>query len=82
MAFKDSGEEVAFLGRIVGVGLILASPLVGPAAPALIGIGSAAISGATIGSMIANKTTRKKRNYTPSKEEKVSSLIAGSVNYL
>lgn len=82
MAFKDNGEEVAFFGRVLGIGLILASPLVGPAAPALIGIGTVAIGGASVGSKIANRTTRRHRNYRPSTEERVSSLVAGGVSQL
>ncbi len=82
MAFKDPGEEIAYVMRVIGIGLILASPLVGPAAPALVGLGAAAISGASVGSKIANKTTRKRRNYKASTEERVSSLIAGGVSLL
>jgi len=82
MAFKDPGEEVAFLSRVIGVGLIIASPLVGPAAPALIGIGAASIAAASVGSKIANITTRRRRNYKPSTEERVSSVIAGGVTQL
>jgi len=82
VAFKDSGEEVAFFGRVLGVGLIIASPLVGPAAPALAGIGAAAIAGASVGSKIANRTSRNKRDYKPSTEERVSSSVAGVVSQL
>lgn len=81
MAFKDNGEEVAFFSRVTGILAIIASPLAGPAAPIFIGIGSAAIAGASIGTSIANRTTRKKngRHYEPSTEETVSSLLASGV---
>ena len=61
MAFKDQGEEITFLSRILGVGLILTSPIVGPFAPAFVGIGGSMISAASLGSTIANLTTRKNR---------------------
>lgn len=81
MAFKDNGEEVAFFSRVTGILAIIAAPFAGPAAPIFIGIGSAAIAGASVGTSIANRTTRKKngRHYEPSTEETVSSLLASGV---
>jgi len=79
MAFQSQLEEFAFVSRVVGVGLIVVSPFMGPLAPACAGIGSAIITGHSVGK-ICRRIVRGPENYKPSTEERVSSFIAGGAN--